>query len=428
MCPLALLSDKELQDQLRKLKSRPQQAKKTAKRPAQAQRLQHELQVHEIELEMQNRELREARQELEEARDRYADLYDFAPVGYLTFDVKGGIRELNLTAAGMLGVERLNAVGQPFSGWLPSGQSRAFFDHLRKVAQTNAGLVVELRVKPRRGDELFVRLQSIAEPGGEACRTAMTDITEARRQLLIEREREAELAHLARVSTLGAMASTIAHEISQPLNAIVAYAQAALHKLKKEPQEHAIVLDSLGKIVGLGRQAGDIVHSIGNFSRKGETPRKSVSLNDTGRAAVEMVSSSAVRAKVDLALDLCEGLPEVHGNSVQLEQVVVNLVMNALEAMKSHDGGTRQVIVRTSHADGAVRLSVADTGCGLAPEVAAHLFEPFFTTKPDGHGIGLALCRTIIRSHDGSIWAESAPSGGTIVTFSLPLPHEGRSA
>lgn len=419
MPPFARLNDEELKAQLATLQS----GAGPIGRSVRSKRVQLDLQVHQIELELQNRELRGAQHELEVARDRYADLYDFAPVGYLTFDHKGYIRELNLTGAAILGTERMNITGQPFTAWLVRGQSAAFFAHLKKVAQTGRSTVV-LRVRGPDGDPRTVRLESASEAGGlRRCRTAVTDITEAERRGLAEREREAEFAHLARISTLGAMASTIAHEITQPLTAMVGYASKALSALRREPGNLQPVADSLEKVVSVGQRVGEIVHSISDFSRKGEVLRAPIELNTIVHDAERLCASATHDRNIDIALDLADDLPQVAGNSVQLGQVVVNLVMNALDSIQAHGGEMRRVTVRTVRAGDKVQLSVTDTGGGITPEIVERMFKPFFSTKQHGHGIGLALCRTIIQSHGGHIWA-TPNDGGATVAFDLPVSRE----
>jgi C4-dicarboxylate-specific signal transduction histidine kinase len=391
---------------------------------ARSERLQLDLQVHQIELEMQNRELREAQLALEVARDRYADLYDFSPVGYLTFDAKGCVCDLNLTGATVLGMERTHVIGQPFTGWLMRGETGAFFAHLRKVAQAGRSTAV-VRIKGPGPNPRTVRLDSIAQSGqSRACRTAMTDITEAKERELAEREREAEFAHLARVNALGVMTTMMAHEIAQPLTAILADTESALYLLRHEPRNPELAIEAMEQAVLAAHCVGAIVHSIRNFSRKGGMLRATIGLNTVVHDAVRLLASTARDHNIQIEMDLAEGLPQVVGNSIQLEQVVVNLVSNAIDSIDARDGTLRRIILRTALEDTKARLSVADTGGGLTREIIECMFKPFFSTKPHGHGIGLALCRTIIQSHGGNIWATSNDIGAT-VAFDLPTqPHE----
>jgi two-component system, LuxR family, sensor kinase FixL len=421
MPPYGHLTKGQLKSQLATLKSRRERGGKRVREEP----LLHDLQVHQIELEMQNRELRKAQQELDIARNRYADLYDFAPVGYLTFDGQGRVQEVNLTAASLLRTARLRIIGHPFSAWLAAGESKLFFAHLRNVARTGRG-TVELALKGAGRNALIVRLESVKESGRlHACRTAMADITQEKALEQIERERQAELAHLARVSTLGAMASTLAHEVAQPVSAMMNYAAAALLLMRNRSADVELIADSLKEVVEIGEHAGEIVRVISDFSRKGEALRRPIEFNTVVRDAVRLLSAATRRAKVTIELDLAEGLPSVYGNGVQLEQVIVNLAKNAIESIEGADDETRRVSVRTTLKDETVHVTVTDTGGGLGSEVMDRLFKPFFSTKQQGHGLGLALCRTIIESHGGRIWAKPGANRRSGATIGFELPASG---
>lgn len=423
MPAFARLTDEELKAQLRKL----QKHTPGSGRSIQQKELQHDLQVHQIELEMQNRELRDAQLELRTAHDRYADLYDFAPVGYMTLDPRGKILEINLTGAAMLEAERRHIVGQQFAAWLVSAADVSdFFAHLRKSLQPSPRTTAELHLKRRDRKALTVRLESVA--GADGCRTVVTDITDLKEREEAERAREVEFAHLARVNALGTMASAIAHEVAQPLSAIVTYATAALLAMQKQPGEMLPITAALERVVALSQHAGEIIHSISDFSRKGDLSCAPLALNRIASDARLLLKTVAQRADVEITLDFAMDLPMVLGNAVQLEQVIVNLLINAIESIESADSAVRRVTLRTARVDDVVQLSVTDTGGGLAPDVAARMFQSFFSTKAKGHGIGLAVCRTIIHSHDGVIWAAPNPEGGAVVAFTLPVSRAASSA
>ena len=176
----------------------------------------------------------------------------------------------------------------------------------------------------------------------------------------------------------------------------------------------------------LSRQASDIVHLTRDFSKKGDAGRTPIDINEVVRNTAKLITWAARKTDTELVLLLPEGLPQVMANDVQIQQVVANLITNAIEAIgATQSGGRRQVTVSTRLADAMVQLSVTDTGYGLPPEVAARMFEAFYSTKPEGHGIGLSLCRTIINSHGGKIWAAPNPGGGAIVSFALPVLRQG---
>jgi C4-dicarboxylate-specific signal transduction histidine kinase len=385
-----------------------------------SERLQLDLQKQQIELEIRDRELRQARHALAVACDRYADLYHSAPVAYLTFDAGGCVRELNLAAAAILETQRARVIGQPFIKWLSTGEAEVFIAHLRTVAQVGRSTDV-LRINGPGCPPRIVRLDSKEEPGApRACRTAVKDITAAERR---GREQEVELTQLARISTLGAMASTLAHEIIQPLTSILADTEAALYTLQHEPGNPALAIDAMEHAVAAVHRASKIAHSIKDFTRKGEPLPATIELNAIVHNAVSLLESTFRHRNVEVVLELAEDLPPVVGNGIQLEQVVVNLVMNAIDSIDVR-GAARRITLRTSLEDTTVRLSVTDTGVGLPPEVLERMFKPFFSSKQKGHGIGLALSRTIIEGHGGEIWATPNDSGAT-VAFALPVQSKG---
>ena len=239
--------------------------------------LRHNLNVHQIELEMQYRELRKSQLELETVRDRYADLYDFAPVGYLTFDKKGCIVEINLTAADMLGKPRGLIVGTPFIAYLAPGNSRVFLNHLHDVLDSEDKITQGVKVKNREGTEVGVRLVSIADRqtnGQEKmCRTAMIDVTEFNQAQEMKKIYLEERAHLARLSSMGEMASSIAHEVLQPLCAITTCTdvlrRALLSSVPDQGQDKNKELDDIfDMIISQTDRIGNIVRNIRGFSKK----------------------------------------------------------------------------------------------------------------------------------------------------------------
>jgi signal transduction histidine kinase len=235
------------------------------------------------------------------------------------------------------------------------------------------------------------------------------------------RRMQSELAHVTRVSTVGQLAASIAHEINQPLCAIVSNAQAALRLLAASEPDISDIRAALQEIVADGRRAGDVVSRSHGLLKRRDLEFKPMSLNDVVAEVFSMVHSDAVIRRVTLRMELADALPAVNGDRVQLQQVLLNLIVNALDATADAPDGRRHVALRTSWSNGAVRVTVVDTGTGLTPEVAAQMFEPFFTTKRHGLGMGLAINRSIVQAHNGSMGAASADAGhGASVWFELP--------
>jgi|GEM_PF-1499648 len=702
----------------------------TSAQATQLQRALHELHVHQIELEIQNRELREAQQRLEEARDRYADIYDFSPVGYLTLDAKGKILGINLRGAAMLGRERSRLIDTPLTPLLWGGESRTFFEHLHRVFHSSDMVMHELKLKlPGRSSEaVVVRMESVwvNSAGGEtnSCHTAIIEITEQKKieaALRSERDRaqryldtveaiivaldrnghiklvnrkgcellgaseseligkhwfslcvpstresaetlrifqlvmagkldgseyyenkiisrsgkeyliawhnnyltdgkgnitgtlsageditlrrsveraldgqrkvlmllatgadlqsvltslvtaaeelhpnimcsvllldddgkylvhgaapslpdaynqsisgmeigqgagwcaaaavihelvivedilnhpdwtdftelteqaglracwsvpiisthgttlgivanycrdvhtptawelnstqnsaslagiaierwrgeqqaqlhQAELAHIARLNTMGEMATGMAHELNQPLTAIATYADAALRMLKSGTADRDKLKEALQGSRDQARRASELIRHLRQLVRKQPPLKKDVDLSVLIKQVVSFIQFGATRQKQKIVLELDRHLPQVSVDSIQLEQVLLNLIRNALEAMQSAKCAIQEVTLSTGvNADGWVQITVADTGPGIKAETLQHIFEPFMTSKgAAGMGMGLSICRSIMEAHNGHLWAESRPGQGATLYVTLPRAAPGK--
>jgi two-component system sensor histidine kinase DctS len=236
------------------------------------------------------------------------------------------------------------------------------------------------------------------------------------------RTREAELAHAARLSTMGQMATEIVHEMNQPLYAIANFADACLTLVQQPAGQRDPNLVRWLELIGQqARRAGSVLRRISQFVRKGELQAESLQLNDLLREVLGMLDFELRRQRVEVRLELNDALPLVTVDRILIQQVLVNLLRNAVEAMASLEGGVRQITVQTSHAPEGVAVGISDTGPGLSEEQLAHAFEPYFTTKNHGTGLELAICRSAIEAHGGRIWARSGSSGGATFEFLLPI-------
>jgi two-component system sensor kinase FixL len=220
---------------------------------------------------------------------------------------------------------------------------------------------------------------------------------------------------------MGEMASALAHELNQPLTAIINYAQATRRLVGEGGDEVHTSLESLlDKIVQQGSRAGQIIHRLRQFIAKGETERTLEDLNAVIEEASALALIGAAGKGITVRRMFEDGLPPVLIDKIQIHQVVTNLIRNSIDALGGIDRG--QILNRTHRPSPAqIEIAVADTGPGLAPEVAARLFQPFVTTKPDGMGIGLSICRTIVEAHGGKLWASENPGGGAVFSLSLPV-------
>ena len=232
---------------------------------------------------------------------------------------------------------------------------------------------------------------------------------------------QAELAHVTRVTTLGELAASIAHEVNQPLAAIVADANASLNWLAGATPELEMVRDALDAIVKDGLRAADVIQRIRQLATKTDPRRATVDINDVIRDVAALVRTEVLRHQVSLRVELAPAMPLVLADRVQLQQVIINFVMNGIEAMASVEDRPRELVVRSGPHDGDdVLVAVQDAGVGIDPKNVDQLFSAFFTTKPGGMGMGLSISRSIIEGHGGRLWATPNPNHGVTFHFALP--------
>lgn len=235
-------------------------------------------------------------------------------------------------------------------------------------------------------------------------------------------QRRRELTHLARANTLGELAGSLAHELNQPLTAILSNTQAALRFLARNPPHLEEMNEILSDIMAEDKRAGEVIHRLRSLLRKGEVQTQPLQVNDVVNEVVKLMRADLINHEVTAQVDLAPDLPQIRGDSVQLQQVLINLMVNACDAMQSVSEEERLIIIRTAlAASGWVQVSVGDTGVGIAPDQLQRVFEPFHSTKTHGLGLGLAVCRTIITAHGGQVWATNNPTRGATFHFSLPL-------
>jgi two-component system, LuxR family, sensor kinase FixL len=256
----------------------------------------------------------------------------------------------------------------------------------------------------------------------------IADIPEGKRALATF-EKQRELAHAARVSMLGELSASIAHEVNQPLTAITIIAEATQHYLAQDPpkvNEARVLVD---RIVSSVDSASNVIRSIRALSKKVTPDVVRLDINEVIEETVPLVRSQAIDHGVSMRLDLGPKLPEILADRIHVQQVVINLIINAIDAMKTVTDRARELMVRSQLYEGSyVLVAVEDTGVGIEPHNVNRLFDAFFTTKPDGMGMGLSICRSIIEAHSGRIWASANAKSGAIIQFTLPRADAGATS
>ncbi len=299
-------------------------------------------------------------------------------------------------------------------------------DDLARTGEAMATLASQRKLiyfenRYRSKDGAYRWLEWTAAPAGPVIYAAARDITERLRTEAEDRQRREELAHVSRIATMGELTSSLAHEINQPLTAILSNAGAAERFLRQSPPDISEVRQILEDIVRDDRRASDVVRKVRALVKKEKPREENLDLNETIREVVSLVRGESVLQGLSITMELSKPLQGVRGDRVQLQQVILNLILNSAAAMRNSPRAQRKIVVRTATADGAaVRASVTDFGTGIDENNIERLFEPFYTTKPEGLGMGLSISQRIIKAHGGTLEASNNKEGGATFAFTLP--------
>jgi C4-dicarboxylate-specific signal transduction histidine kinase len=261
-------------------------------------------------------------------------------------------------------------------------------------------------------------------------RGVSTDITATVRAGEAEealREVRAELAHVTRLTTLGQLMASIAHEVNQPLAAIVANGDACLRWLRRDVPQLDEVRGAVEGMMDDGNRAAEVIRRVRALAKKTDAPKAPLPINDVIEEVALLLQREVLSHRASLRLELATELPLVLGDRIQLQQVIINLVMNGMEAMASVTDRPRELKILSRRETGMVLVAVEDSGVGIDPEHAERLFNAFFTTKPSGMGMGLSICRSIIEAHGGKLWAARNVGAGAMFQFTLPMDRDHAS-
>lgn len=270
-------------------------------------------------------------------------------------------------------------------------------------------------------DELEVRVAERTAELKDANDALVRQMVEQRRTEETLQVTRTELARAARITTIGELTASIAHEVNQPLAAVVANADACVAWLSREQPDLVEARAAADRATQGATRASEVIARIRSLITKATPEKSHVKLNQVIKETAALTAGQASKNNVTIEFELSPDLPYVLGDSIQLQQVIVNLLMNGIEAMSSVPDGPRTLVIRSEPASGGqIRISVKDSGIGVSADIMPRLFEPFFTTRSKGMGMGLSISRSIIEAHGGRLWAESNGSGGSIFQFTLP--------
>ena len=364
------------------------------------------------------------------AAERFQLVFEASPTALLMVGPDGRITLVNRQAENVFGYSRIELVGMSVDALTPA-RSR-FWHSTQRATYANSsesremGMGRELFALRKDGVEIAVdiALSPIQFESGVFVLASAVDITErkrAERELAIQRD---ELAHLSRVVMLAELSGSLAHELNQPLTAILSNAQAAVRFMAHTPPNLAEVSESLSNIVENDKRAGEVIRRLRAMLRKERADHRRLDLNDIVVDVLRIIRSDLLNRSVDVTSSFASGLPQVDGDPVQLQQVLLNLIMNAADAMSELPKGREIKLATSLSEEGSVVVAVSDVGRGIPPDDLDHIFSPFITTKTSGMGLGLAVCSSIINAHHGHIWASNNKGRGATVQFSLPALSE----
>jgi len=358
-------------------------------------------------------------------------LLDAAVDAIIVIDHRGHIETFNSAAEAIFGFSAAEILGKNVSVLMPQPYSREHDSYIHNYIDSGNARIIGIgrEVQGKRQDgsvfPIGLAVGEIATQGPAKFVGIIRDITDRKQsEEEIHHARE-RLSQFARLSTLGEMAAGLAHELNQPLAAIATYTQACQRLIESGQSDDDEILATLKKCDSQAQRAGDVIRRLRQFVQKREVGRLEVSCKELIHDIAALAEVDARNNRIPLAIDVAEGLPNVMVDAVQIQQVILNLIRNGIDAMQDTEQNDEGISVTVKQFDSDhIKVAVTDHGGGMTEEAEKKIFQPFFTTKPSGLGLGLSICQSIIASHGGVLNFTNNPSGGTTFYFTLPVNPE----
>jgi two-component system, LuxR family, sensor kinase FixL len=362
-----------------------------------------------------------------ESELRLRSILDTVPDAIIVIDAQGIIQSFSPAAERLFGYASAEVVGRNVNVLMPAPHREAHDGYIESYLRTGERRIIGIgRVVTGRGKDgetfpMELQVGEFSFFGTRYFTGFVRDLTQRQEAERRIQDLQAELMHASRLSVMGQMASTMAHELNQPLTAVMNYLEAGRQLLSSGIGAPERVGEMMEKAIAQAQRAGDVIRRLRGFVSKGETELRIHNLNQLVEEALALALVGARQRGVRLSLELNQALPPVLVDHVQIQQVVLNLVRNAVEAMDQVERRELTINTRAIPEEGVAEIIVADTGPGIAPDLADRLFQPFVTTKATGMGLGLSICREIVEAHHGRLTTAPASSGGAVFRVTLPV-------
>jgi len=369
---------------------------------------------------------------LRESELRWRSIVETVPDAIIVIDAAGTVESFSPAAERLFGYAPDEVVGHNVKMLMPQPYRDAHDGYLARYMTTGERRIIgigRIVVGQRKNGETFpmeLAVGEFASPSGNFFTGFVRDLTDRQEAERRIEDLQTELLHASRLSVMGQMASTMAHELNQPLTAVTNYLEAGRHLISTGTASAERIADLMEKAVTQAQRAGDVIRQLRQFVSKGETERRTQNLNQLVEEALALGLVGARQLGVRVSLELDHNLPPVIVDPVQIQQVILNLVRNAVEAMEGVE--RRELTIATQVIEEEIEVGVADTGPGIAPELADRLFQPFVTTKKTGMGLGLSICREIVEAHHGHLTVATRRDGGALFRLTLPKTRQDEAA